>query len=435
MEESNKFKSIPKATYCVDFSTEKPRVAIYSNGVPFFQTELASATPDLCSTLALQSSNVIICPPFNSIIVSPLTPPPISQSKQAKLVPSLLNIQLPFKLEDCKFVFDRLGPSFIAQTIRNKELAVTIALAIKNKLPPTNIVGYIQLLWEAAKLEAPAWGFESERALCIANENSSLLIIGNNETIISSSAFNNSSAKEIIKRLKLAFKGNLSKVALFLAGDATNSIIKDLRDEPTLGLVNVAESPEYFIANACASSKNVNKFNFIGSSNSIVKEINSFQKLKHRFAIMILCVSIFTFVASAFITANTSKIKKANQEYFANSIKQVAGYNIKIKGARAIDEAKSAYNARIDQSIINAKQSLIASQMLPKCMQLCKKYGITLGFVSLDQNGLIASGSAPNRDDINSLVSELNANGIKCVLTEELKENAGRISFQLFPGK
>jgi hypothetical protein len=113
----------------------------------------------------------------------------------------------------------------------------------------------------------------------------------------------------------------------------------------------------------------------------------------------------------------------------------VAGYDIKIKGARAIDEAKSAYNARIDQSIINAEQSLIASQMLPKCMQLCKKYGITLGFVSLDQNGLIASGSAANRDDINSLVSELNANGIKCVQTEELKENAGRISFQLFPAK
>lgn len=435
MEESNKFKSIPKATYCVDISSENPRVSIFTNGTPFFQTELANATSELRSELASTSNKVIICPPFKSIIVSSLTPPPVSRNKQIKLIPSLLNIQLPFKLEECKFVFNRLGSSFIAQTIPNTELAETIAFATNNNLSSTAIVGYIQQIWEAAIAEAPAWGSESERALCIANENSSLLIIGNKETILSSSAFNNSSAKEIIKRLKLAFNGNLSKVALFLAGSSTNAILKDMREGPALGIVNVAQSPEYFIANACAGSKSSLMYNFITSNKAISTGLGFSQALKQKIGAILLLVSIFTFVASAFIPANTSKIKKANQEYFANSIKQVAGYNIKIKGARAIDEAKSAYNARIDQSIINAEQSLIASQMLPKCMQLCKKYGVTLGFVSLDQNGLTASGSAANRDDINSLVSELNANGIKCVLTEELKENAGRISFQLFPGK
>ena len=129
------------------------------------------------------------------------------------------------------------------------------------------------------------------------------------------------------------------------------------------------------------------------------------------------------------------KIKEANQQYFNNATKQVAGYDIKIKGARAIDEAKAAYEARVDQSIINAEQSIVTSQKFPKCMELCKKHGVTLGFVSINPKGLTASGSAANVAQVNSLVSELNANGIKCVLTEEPKNNAGRVSFQLFPGK
>lgn len=435
MEKSNKFKSIPKATYCVDLSSENPRVSIYSNGAPFFQTELANATPELRSALALLSSKVILCPPFKSIIVSPLTPPPVARSKQAKLIPSLLNIQLPFKLEECKYVFNRLGSSFIAQTIRNTELAETIAIAGKNKLSPTNIVGYIQLLWEAAIAEAPTWGAETERALCIANENSTLLIIGNNETIISSSAFNNSTAKEIVKRLKLAFKGDISKVALFLAGNASSSVLKDMRDALDFRLINVAQSPEYFIANSCAGAKAIEQYNFIAASRSSTSSIVFSEKLKQKLAAMLLVVGIITFIAAFFINSNTEKIKEANQQYFNNATKQVAGYDIKIKGARAIDEAKAAYEARVDQSIINAEQSIVTSQKFPKCMELCKKHGVTLGFVSINPKGLTASGSAANVAQVNSLVSELNANGIKCVLTEEPKNNAGRVSFQLFPGK
>lgn len=434
MKESNKFKSIPKATYCVDISSENPRVSIYSNGSPFFQTELANATSELRAALASPSSKVIICPPFKSIIVSPLTPPPVSRSKQAKLIPSLLNIQLPFKLEECKFVFNRLGSSFIAQTIRNTELVEAIAFATKNKIPPITIVGYIQMLWEAAATEAPAWGSESERALCIANENSTLLIIGNKETIISSCTFNKSCTKDIIKRLRLAFNGDISKVALFLAGNSTNAILKNMREAPALGLVNVAESPEYFIANVCAKAKSAQQYNFVAKKQSAT-DFGFSQTLKQKLAIMILLVSSITFIVSLFISINTAKIKKTNQEFFENSINLVAGYDVKIKGERAIEVARSSYESRIDQSVINAEQSLIASQMFPMCMELCKKHGVTLGFVSINSNGLTASGSATNRAEVNSLVAELNANGIKCVLTEEPKDNAGRVSFQLFPGK
>lgn len=435
MKKNNNFKNIPKATYCIDFSSEKPRVSVFSNGSAFFHTELENASLELRVALAMPSNKVIICPPFKSIILSTLTPPPVSRSKQIKLIPSLLNIQLPFKLEECKYVFNRLGSTFLAQTIRNVDLAETIALAGKNKLSPTNIVGYIQLLWEAAIAEAPTWGAETERALCIANENSTLLIIGNNETIISSSAFNNSTAKEIVKRLKLAFKGDISKVALFLAGNASSSVLKDMRDAPALGLINVAQAPEYFVANSCAGAKAIEQYNFIATSRSSTSGIVFSEKLKKKLAAMFLVVGIITFIATSFVNSNTERIKEANQQYFNDATKQVAGYDIKIKGKRAIDEAKAAYEARVDQSIINAKESIVASQKFPKCMELCKKHGVTLGFVSINSNGLTASGSATNRAEVNSLVSELNANGIKCVLTEEPKDNAGRISFQLFPAK
>lgn len=434
MEYSSNFKSVPKATFSVDLSSENPRVSVYSNGVPFFQTELASASPELRAALASNTSKVIICPPFKSIVVSTLTPPPVARSKQAKLVPSLLNIQLPFKLDECKYVFNRLGTTFVAQTIRNTELAETIALATNNKLIPTNIAGYIQIIWESAITQSPTWSTEAERALCIANKNASLLIIGNKDGIVSTNTFNNSSAKEIIKRLKLAFKGDISKVALFLAGEETSTVLRDMRDVAPLGLINVAESPEYFIANSCAASKNVAQYNFIGKQKSALGGDFS-ASLKQKLASMFLLVGIITFIASFFINSNTDRIKKSNQAYFNNATKQVAGYDIKIKGTRAINEAKAAYENRIDYGIINAEQCTITSKLFPKCMVICKKHGVTLGFISLNSKGLTASGSAPTASAVTSFVNELNANGIKCVLTNTPTSNDGRASFQLFPGK
>ncbi len=436
MEKSKANQTLPNAIYSVDFSSEKPRVVISSNGTIICSSELANASDETHNALANPANKIIVCPPFKSIIISVLNPPPVSTAKQKKLIPSLLNIQLPFKLEECKYVFDKVGSKFIAQTIRNTELAETLSLASKQNIATKSVIGFIQTIWDAAANEAPSWSTESERALCIANNSSTLLVFGNNDTITATSIFNTSSSKEIIKRLKLNFKGDLSKTALFLAGEATSSILRELRDSTSpLGFVNVAKDPDYFVASACATNKNIDKFNFLSNNSKANRwDFMLSDKLKQKFAAMLLLASAFAIMASAIINANTKKIKQANLAQFNKSISQVAGYDVKLKGKRAIDEAKAAFDSRIDFSIINAEQSIITSQLFPKCIELCKKHQITLGFISINPKGVTASGSGPRIESINALVDELNANGIKCVLAGAPIESSGRFSFQLFPG-
>ena len=423
----------------LDTTDAIPHIVGISHSSVVLETTLVEATGDLKNVLSDGSSCTAALPPSSTLLVS-LRPPELPESKLEKILPALLDVQLPFPIAECAYTFVRYGKNQVAHAIRNVDLEHQIKALNETGCNPAQIVPAAHSAWMNALSEFPLQSPDEPRAVLIGGSEQTILLSGRGQELASQSVFKTDAA-EPPRRLRLAFGGIPDGLVCILAG-SQHGLLKTALASSSAKIdakIHTASSPDFFLARALAfTSKHDEK-----NTDSNLRQGAFTHPSKSRLArkpLVVLCLTLAASsvlilavaVSALFHAKNRESVAKAALE---STLNEVAGYPIKTKGERAVQDARAGMAVTIDKEVVNYLSASVSSK-LPVLAQLCSQQGIKLHFVAIDAGSLTASGSAASKAAVETFVKDLNEAGVSTAISEEPKANAnGSVTFFIHTAK
>ena len=418
---------LPEGRIGVDMSDSAVRVFVFAKGKPC-EADFSAVRESLPAAFA-SGADVRVCAPLRSVVTEFLTPPPMPRSRQEKILPSLLDVKLPFPADKARSVFSFTDDGHVvAETVRDSDMDEILEKCGELGMNPEAVVPPVSAFWEQAGREAPEWASAARRILCVAGEVSSLIIFGDSSGIRSCSVFGSSSG-EAPRRARLSAGGGLDGAAVFLSGARSAEAERDFTASRTGAKVMCAASPEFFGARAAAYAA-------CPGSNLRTGPYVHPVVVKRR-CNAVLRASAALFMSGVLMTASgmaymmkARSLRNESSSQLSLMLDTVAGYRVTSKGERALQDARSSFAERAELSVRNAAFSLVSSKFLPDCLDLCASHGIRLEHMDLSLDGLSVSGVAPDRESLEEFVSGVNASGMSAAISDEPAELPdGSVSF------
>jgi len=288
--------------------------------------------------------------------------------------------------------------------------------------------------------EFPPARKEAPRALFIAGKQQTVLVSGHGTVVEKQSVFKTGSS-EPAKRLRLAFGGIPDHLVCIVAGDEHQLVATALSaaEVPIVAKIATPQSPSYFLARAlavdCKSSGSAHDANLrTGEFAHAVSSDRNKRPSRYLMAALALS-SAAILVASIAALSTTQQAEKTSKTFLQSRLNEIAGYPIRTKGERALQDARNAMPLHLDEAILQHNQNCIPAG-LATTTQLCKQQGIKLQHLSMDANSLTASGVATSADSARQFVNALAAAGMNATLTEAPHAaKDGSFTFFVIPAK
>ena len=440
-------KNLNGATIGFDDFDGAARVCAARRGATLFQAALQDAGGQLAAALADGTRCAAAAPPSATLSL-PLERPPVDAAKFSRAIPQLLDAHLPMPVADCAFAafgYGGSGASLVAFAVRKTDLESRIATLAASGANPARIVPLAHAVWSAASRDdaaargAGARPGEPARPLfvAIAGRTQVLLAIGSGsapETQIICRA----NPEEIAARLKLAFHGGAQAPVCVAAGENHAVAAAAFAAFPGAKIIT-PESPEFYAAKALATDKPAGGwFQDANLRSGALAHKSSAAAAGRRFAAAMLSLGLFAallFAASGLRLAEAKRAATASANALQTALDDVAGYNVRTKGARAVEDAKRAAAARFDPELDLHRRNPIPSAIF-QAMAHCADNGITIKRLVLSSDGATASGSAPMPAAADELAKKLAALGFDSQLAEPPKPDAdGMFQFMIAPLK
>ncbi len=423
----------------IDSSDGDIKVVGISRGAVIVETSARSAGPALAKTLTEGIGCTASIMPGSSLFV-PLNTPAIQRTKLEKILPSLLDIQVPLPIADCVYAFIRYEDTYAAYAIRKTDVKAQIESLAENGCNPCRLVPVAHATWRLVRSEFPPKKAKEPRALFIAGAQQTVLISGHGDVIENQSVFK-TAASEPTRRLKLAFGGVPQHLVCIVAGAEHQGVVDALQDpEARLSAsIATAKAPTYFIARALAldgkngggdDDANLRKDEF---THPILLRREKKPAYYLRTALTLATLAVLA--ASILLLSNTKKAEAHSKAVLKNRLNAVAGFQVKSKGQRALQDARSAMPLRLDEAILHSIENRIP-RWLSATTTICLQQNIKLQHLSIRADGLTASGVAASANAAHEFIATLASAGINATLTEPPKATEdGTFSFFIIPTK
>ena len=116
---------------------------------------------------------------------------------------------------------------------------------------------------------------------------------------------------------------------------------------------------------------------------------------------------------------------------FESAVDNLAGYDVKTKGERAVQDARAGLAAQFDAVIVDYRDSVVSSR-LARLAEPAAQAGVTLHHLALDARALTASGTAASVDKAEEFIRLLGDAGFRAVMSEAPKTGPdGSVQFFL----
>ncbi len=405
----------------VDAADGALRLAGFARGSVVFEEACASAPADLAARLADGVSCAAAAAPATCLLIA-LQPPDLPEAKLARILPSLLDVQLPLPLSECQYAFTRQGATRLAHAVRHPDLRQRIEALAQAGCNPARIVPPALAAWSQALAEIPPATDAEPRALFLCGAAQTLLVTGRGAALERQTVFKTDPA-EFPKRLRLACGGLPDGLVCILAGPAHASAAEGLR--AALGSdaarLTTARAPEFLLARSLAADAaragRGDDANLRTGAFAHPALIRKQARPLFRLAAVLAVSAAILFPLAGLVLARAQRQARAAETAFERAVDELAGYDVKTRGERAVQDARAGLAAQLDPAVVAYRDHAVVSR-LNRLAALAAQSGTTLHHLALDARSLTASGTAASAEKADAFVQLLAGAGFQTVMSE-----------------
>ena len=341
-----------------------------------------------------------------------------SMAKARRVLPSALDILLPFELEQCVYEFPHVEKGAdgkvqaLAVVARRKELDDHVDFWRRQGLDP-HVVDHEGLaLWTQSLREIPVdqqSGQPARRVVVNAGRERWTLALGENRRFLGSHAAPANDAEAVRRILHSVWgaSGAEGEPVLWLwagpGGGQQSATVRDSLLQAWPGQAAVHDSPQTFLARALAT-RAAGRGPLLCNLRTGPLAHPALHKRQMRRRTLpawtLLLASGILLGASLFASRMAARQEMRVDQAFARQRDRLIGYHRPVRGERAVEEAREAVAAQKErlQPFLQALQPS-QSVLLLRISQHCADHDIALEKVDLDDNRLELRGSLAAPDD------------------------------------
>lgn len=416
----------------IDASDDGLRIVALSGASIRLETCDPHASAELARALADGGACTACTTPGTTLVV-PLHPPPIPPAKQRKILPGLLDVQIPFPITDCAAAFVDVDGGCLAYAVRKTDLREQLEALSACGCDPVRVVPAAHAAWALATAEHPPQRPDTPRAVFIAGTTQTLLLTGRGTRMEHQSRFKTDAA-EPLRRLRLVFGGLPDGLCCLIAGPAHATVSTALASVETPPSTLTPASPAFFLARALASdAKSAGTAADADLRRQAFPHPVTLRRRRRTFvwpcmAATVCAIAVAATAVAALAHART--VEARAHDALQDRLDTLAGYPIRSRGERALQDVRAALPMNMDAAVLQHHANTLPRQ-LATLADLCNRHHITLRHLSLTADGLTASGDARTESAVAAWVRDLQAAGLPSTLTEPAKP-VGTTGFTFF---
>lgn len=374
-----------------------------------------------------------------------LTAPFASVSKARQVFPSLLDIQLPFPLEECVYEIlaegatDEPTVSALAVGARFSDMQRRLQAYAERRMDPALLDQEGLALWTQSIREKPV-APNAMRAVVFLRGHRATVVTGRNG-LPSGSHSIPAGAADIDRILRARLGGQSVTVEWAWAGDdasgdRANEIRRALR-ETWPGMSFIHDEPESLLARAIATRAlapgplrcNLRTGQFQHDLLTRREERSS-----GRSALLVLTAGLVLCIAGLASDSLARRRLRNAISSFESQVNRLAGAEVRAKGERAIEQVEKSLktNSRLRQPFVDAMGTSL-SQTLKTIVDTGNESQLSYEFMTIRSDFLTITGISPSWDRCELLKGRLDTLGVPVKLERRKSLGDGKIRFSVTP--
>jgi hypothetical protein len=376
-----------------------------------------------------------------------------SISKARRILPTLLDIAMPFALEDCVVTFldvhraaDRKSVASLAVAARHAQVAARLDACRQHGFDPVALDQEALVLWTQSIFELPDTRGETcpARAVLSAEDGRYCLALGRGARLAGTHSGRTLAAGELLRILKARLGPEALPVRWCLCGSKADSpevmrVIAEGIPAEWRKTVETHETPREFVARGLATRallRGPMRVNLRGT-----RFVHAVAERQARYraraaAAMVLAASVLICAADITAVARLRSARSGLGREFASLRDRILGYRLDVKGDRAVGVIAAELEKRREQIRPFSEAfepSLVARA--GRIMELADTDSLKLDSLVITARGVTLSGTAPRWNGWTGLMSYLTAEGYGAAVTPGPAGGNGRTSFSIATGR
>jgi Tfp pilus assembly protein PilN len=398
---------------------------------------LQDAPPSLRRRVA-QGVRCAAALPASAGLVVRLKPPDLPAAKRRRVLPSLLDLQLPFPADQCSCAFVDAPDDTVGLAVRNDDLRAALDVLAGRGTNPERIVPLAWVLWTQALREFPPDDANQRRVVLLALDNRLLAVAGAGAKFGSMVVVPTGSPDALRRSLQLAFGGASAGLSVLCAGPGAAELAHTMSQwpEPWRVAACPAQEPAFFLARALAVDALADR------DGATQLRQSPFEHPRMTAAVPRAArAAVFAMLAGALLLLAASVVARrivASQERLAvtalsQRLDAVAGYAVRTRGVRAVQEARDALSERLDPWVERLRVPG-GSERLQRVLAAAKQAAVQVTHLSLAADGVTLSGRTASTASVAAFAAALGAAGLPVRVESDPTPAAdGNVAFLVTP--
>jgi len=388
---------------------------------------LAEAAGRLRRRLADGRHCAAALPPTEGLAIR-LDPPDLPPAKRRRVLPSLLDLQLPFALHECSYTFVEQSGDTLALAVRLNHLEAELARLRELGFNPARIQPLGWVLWTQSLRELAPGADDEKRAIVWTMPRRWVVATGQGTGFGSVFTVPPQDFAALGRMLQMAFGSGVDACRMLCGGVAADAAAQGLSaaDGKIGASAKTLADPVYFLARALAYDAALDRTGRLHLRQAPLQH-PALAGAEQRFAkcaaglLLVLALALAGTAAAVRFVANQRE-KHLSSE-LALRFDQLAGYHVTTRGTGAVQEVRVALEERLDP-LVKQIQFPSTSAALATVLTAAGQEGIEIGHLALEQQRPTLSGRAPSQAAARSFVQTLQQAGL--AVRMELEAAAGK---------
>ncbi|MBN2302152.1 MAG: hypothetical protein JXN60_06510 [Lentisphaerae bacterium] len=376
------------------------RAVAIDDGV--FRSDLAAGVPVAGCISVRQSFSKWVEAPFDSAV------------KAKRVLPTVLDIQLPFALEDCVYEFieetRRQGKLTSLAVGARKDDVLACIESYRARLCDPFVIDHAGLaIWDHSLSEMPWQNDESARIIVFMEDDQSMLVVGRDRVFLNAHSFRSGDMSRVSRLLRIALSddavSDLDRIRWLWAGSAARDSETVMRLMAEVSVMwgersEVVNDPGEFLARAVAIRAMTCgrlRCNLRTGENTHPALSLRMTRQSMRSALVILAAGLILVVGSLICRGILSSQDAELKKRFEAHVDALAGYHVTARGSDAVEAVERQTKekiARLQPFVDSFDQRIF--KVIETVARISAKDGLICSTLSVRHGHVVVRGLAPS---------------------------------------